>query len=153
MQRTHPHAEPLPLRQPHLDAERVRIKAATAAFLAQGGEIEQLPTSAYEHAPSPRAFVINAERTPVYAHLFEQPPAPVAKPKCARVAMPELAPIDTQAGAEVADSATADDKLAGQVLEEAALGLSPSRIARRLGLTEKRVRQLCRDYHINFCQR
>lgn len=143
MQRYHDtHNDPLPLTSTVHDAERARIGQATQAFLAKGGEIEQI---GYQMSDAPANFVINPERTPVYAHLF-QPPA--AEP----VQQPEPEPESEPAAVDQAPT-EADDlevKQAAQVMAAAALGDVPKWIAKKLHMTEKRVRQLARDYHISF---
>jgi len=129
MQRYHdPRIDPLPQRSAHLEAEALRIEQATQAFLANGGKIEQI---GYQMSDAPTTFVINPEKTPVYAHLF-QPPA-------GEVDAPQAAPV-----------CDLDAKQAAQVMARAALGEPPKWIAKRLHMTEKRVRQLARDYHISF---
>ena len=49
------------------EQERQRIAAATEAFLAKGGQIEQVGHQMQASSPT---FVINPTKTPVYAHLF-----------------------------------------------------------------------------------
>lgn len=130
MARPRKEPEALPLRSPVFDVERTNIAAATEAFLARGGKIEQVG----HNTPF-------AEAGNVLAHLFE--PAPAAAP---------VTPRKEQAvQARVAKEATAS--LAGKVMAQAALGHPPRQIARSLGLTEKHVRQIGRDHHIQFRQR
>lgn len=141
MQRYHDtRSDPLPLTSTVHDAERARIEQATQAFLANGGEIEQI---GHQMSEAPVPFVINPERTPVYAHLFQPPAAdPVQQPE----PEPEPAAVD-QAPTEADDL---EVKQAAQVMAAAALGDAPKWIAKKLHMTEKRVRQLARDYHISF---
>ncbi|VXD04003.1 hypothetical protein [Pseudomonas sp. 9Ag] len=142
----------LPARSPELEAESQRIAAATEAFLARGGEIEQVGAKMLD---GPEPFVINPRRTPVYAHLFKQSPtlsafpAPIERPAVAAqpaAQMPEQGPSPVPA-------AVSDAQLAGRVMAKAALGNPPKQIAAQLELTEKKVRQLCRDYNITVRQR
>lgn len=155
MQRFHdPSTDPLPLRSPYHEVERARIEQATQEFLAKGGQIEEV---GFQMADK-YTFVIDASRTPIYSHLYEQPSAkPAAKP--ARPSTPDTSPEATSA-AQQPQAVTTDttqetdnERLAGLVMADAAMGHPPKRIASRLGLTEKHVRQLCREYRINFRQR
>lgn len=134
MQRFHDTTkDPLPLQSPQHDIERAELERLTAAFLARGGEIEQV---GYRMSDASAKFTINAERSPVYAHLF----TPAGK--SAEVAtVPNISPV-------LADQP--DQKEAAQVMAAAALGDAPNWIARKLHMTEKRVRQIARDYHITF---
>lgn len=144
MQRYHDtHNDPLPLHSTLQDAERQRLEQATQAFLAKGGQIDQV---GYQMSSAPANFVINAERTPVYAHLFQ----PAAQPVLQRLPEPEQ---QQQPAAVEPAPASAEDievKQAALVMAAAALGDSPKWIAKKLHMTEKRVRQLARDYHISF---
>ncbi|SED09325.1 hypothetical protein [Pseudomonas anguilliseptica] len=135
MQRYHdPRIDPLPQRSAHLENEAARIEQATQAFLANGGKIEQI---GYQMSDAPAVFVINAEKTPVYAHLFQAPAPTVVADE------PQAEPVpDTASDLET--------KQAAQIMARAALGEPPKWIAKQLHMTEKRVRQLARDYHINF---
>lgn len=129
MARPRKEPEALPLRSPTFDAERAAIAAATEAFLAKGGEIEQVGQCI--------SFVDAGD---VLAHLFAQPQA--------------AEPVATEAEAvwaSVAKEATVT--LPGKIMAQAALGRPPRQIARSLGLTEKHVRQIGRDHHIQFRQR
>lgn len=144
MQRFHDtRNDPLPLHSTLQDAERLRIEQATQAFLAKGGQIDQV---GFQMSDAPSNFVINPERTPVYAHLFQPP---VVEPV---VAEPVVQPEPEPAAAEPAPAAAEDVavKQAALVMAAAALGDSPKWIAKKLHMTEKRVRQLARDYRINF---
>jgi len=133
MQRYHdPRIDPLPQRSAHLEAEALRIEQATQAFLANGGKIEQI---GYQMSDAPTTFVINPEKTPVYAHLFQASPGEVDA---------------TQAEPVVEPACDLEAKQAAQVMARAALGEPPKWIAKQLHMTEKRVRQLARDYHISF---
>ena len=129
MQRYHDTStDPLPLHSPQHDAERDNLDRLTAAFLAGGGQIEQI---GHRMSSAPVPFSINPERSPVYAHLFA-PVSPAATPE------PVL----------VAD--TSDQKAASLIMAAAALGDAPPWIARKLHMTEKHVRQIARDYQITF---
>lgn len=115
--------------------ESDRLAALTAEFLARGGAIERV---GFQMSDKPQTFVISPH-LPQTVEEREEPPPPVAE--VIRSAQPER-------------SLSGDDLLASRVMAEAALGHAPKRIAFRLGLTEKRVRQLARQYHIPFkCQR
>ena len=102
-------------------ADQARIEQATQAFLANGGEIQQVGFQMRNEVPT---FTINPERSPVYRHLFlgEAPPKSVEE-------------LRSEAAA---------------VMAMAALGHAPGWIAKQLHMTEKRVRQVGRDYHIRF---
>ncbi len=129
MQRYHDTStDPLPLHSPQHDAERDNLSRLTAAFLADGGQIEQI---GHRMSNAPVTFSINPERSPVYAHLFT-PAAPAATPE------PALA----------ADAS--DQQAASLIMAAATLGDSPQWIARKLHMTEKQVRQIARDYQITF---
>ncbi|WP_439861599.1 hypothetical protein [Pseudomonas sp. MBLB4136] len=137
MQRYHePRHDPLPLRSPYHEAESQRIEQLTQAFLARGGQIEQV---GHRMSEAPATFVINPERTPVYAHLFT---SPAVEPE----ASPEPAELEPEQGQD----GDIEVKQAALVMAAAALGDSPKWIAKKLHMTEKRVRQLARDYHIDF---
>lgn len=127
-----PRINPLPTRPAHLEAETRRIEQAAQAFLASGGEIEQI---GYQMSDAPTAFVINPERTPVYAHLFQAQPGEADAPQ----AEPVVEPANDL-----------ETKEAAQIMARAAQGEPPKWIAKQLHMTEKRVRQLARDYRINF---
>lgn len=134
MQRFHDTTkDPLPLQSPQHEIERANLERLTAAYLAGGGEIEEV---GYRMSDTPATFTINAERSPVYAHLFTPAATPVEA-----TSVPNTAPA-------VADRF--DQKEAAQIMAAAALGDAPNWIARKLHMTEKRVRQIARDYHITF---
>lgn len=143
MQRYHdPRRDPLPTRAPHLEAESQRLAQLTEQFLAGGGQIEQVGHQMKDKHP---AFVICADRSPVYAHLFEQrPPAPKAQAP-ARESAPAEPVVETATPADVDEI-----RLAGCLLAEAILGRPPRIAARNAGITEKRARQIARKYHIQF---
>lgn len=142
MQRFHdPRQDPLPQRSTLHDAERARIEQATEAFLAQGGQIEQV---GFQMADT-YSFVINPSRSPVYAHLFQQPKAeadPVA-------AMEPPAPVE-QVPVPPARVEPQQDAPVGLVRAWAVLGKTPKEMAGRLGISEKQLRQICRDYRIQI---
>uniref|UniRef100_A0A6H1ZD25 Transcriptional regulator SutA RNAP-binding domain-containing protein n=1 Tax=viral metagenome TaxID=1070528 RepID=A0A6H1ZD25_9ZZZZ len=148
----------LPSRSPELEAESQRIAAATEAFLARGGEIEQVGAKMLD---GPAPFFINPRRTPVYAHLFEQSkalsafPAPLeAAPAVAAQPVAQVPEqVLAQIPAAVSEAPLSDAQLAGRVMAKAVLGNPPKRIGEQLNLSEKKVRQLCRDYNITVRQR
>lgn len=127
-----------PTRPAVLEAESRRLADATEAFLAAGGQIQQCGHQMKDRYP----FIVCAAKTPVYAHLFERPGQATA-PECAEAVQPSAEPAP----------APSDDQLAGRVMARAALRHTPRQIAEQLQLTEKKVRQLCRDYHITARQR
>ena len=135
MQRYHDTStDPLPLRSAYHEEERQRIEQATKAFLAQGGQIEQIGFQMRDKY----TFVINAAKSPVYAHLFEQPTAPA---------------VTAQAGAEVEAELVEllpSEQLAARLMVQAALGASPKQAALAVVISEKQARQLARDFNITF---
>lgn len=142
MQRYHdPRIDLLPSRSAQLEAEALRIEQATQEFLAKGGKIERV---GYQMSDAPTAFVIKAERTPVYAHLF-QAPAPAPAAAAVEPAEPQAEPAPAPA-----PSNDLETKQAAQIMARAALGEPPKWIAKQLHMTEKTVRQRARDYHICF---
>jgi hypothetical protein len=133
----------LPARSPELEAESRRIAAATEAFLARGGEIEQVGAKMLD---GPEPFVINPRRTPVYAHLFEQAeptPAPAA-PKPAKAKLPV---------GRIAQPAPATPSPVALIRAWALLGRTPKEMAESLNIHEKDLRQLCRQHGIACRQR
>lgn len=133
----------LPARSPELEAESRRIAAATEAFLARGGEIEQVGAKMLD---GPEPFVINPRRTPVYAHLFEQAeptPAPAA-PKPATAKQPI---------GRIAQPAPATPSPVALIRAWALLGRTPKEMAESLNIREKDLRQLCRQHGIACRQR
>jgi len=133
----------LPARSPELEAESRRIAAATEAFLARGGEIEQVGAKMLD---GPEPFVINPRRTPVYAHLFEQ-----AEPTPAP-AVPQ--PVATpQPVGRIAQPAPTKPSPVALIRAWALLGRTPKDMAERLNITEKHLRQLCRQHGIACRQR
>ncbi|BFN29468.1 hypothetical protein PSCT_01186 [Pseudomonas sp. SCT] len=133
----------LPARSPELEAESRRIAAATEAFLARGGEIEQVGAKMLD---GPEPFVINPRRTPVYAHLFEQAdatPAPAA-PKPATAKQPV---------GRIAQPAPATPSPVALIRAWALLGRTPKEMAESLNIHEKDLRQLCRQHGIACRQR
>lgn len=144
MQRYHDtRTDPLPIRSPYHEAERQRIEQATAEFLAKGGKVRQV---GYQMKEGPQAFVIDPKKTPVYAHLFEQPEAelvrskPLPKPLTAQVMPEQEQPAELLPG----------EQLAARLMVQAALGASPKSAAKAVGITEKHARQIARDYRIKF---
>ncbi|TWC35081.1 hypothetical protein FBY03_111129 [Pseudomonas sp. SJZ079] len=132
MQRYHDtNRDPLPIRSPGLDAERQRLEQATLAFLAEGGQIEQIGYQMKDKY----SFVIDASKSPVYAPLF-QPSSITAQAKQAL----EAEPVELLSG----------EQLAARLIVQAALGASPKQAAQAVGIGEKQARQLARDFHIQF---
>jgi hypothetical protein len=133
-----PRIDLLPSRSAQLEAEALRIEQATQEFLAKGGKIKRI---GYQMSDAPTVFVINAERTPVYAHLFQAPtPAPAAAVEF----------DEPQAEPAPVPSSDLETKQAAQIMARAALGEPPKWISKQLHMTEKTVRQRARDYHICF---
>jgi len=122
--------ESIPLRSPVFDADRTAIAAATEAFLAKGGKIEQVGQET--------AFV-------EYQWGNSRPSKPVPNDGPVSPEKEQAMPVDA------AVDMTAS--LVGKVMAQAVLGRSPRQIALSLGFTEKHVRQIGRDYHIQFRQR
>lgn len=140
MQRYHDTStDPLPLHSPLHDAARITLDQQTSEFLARGGQIEQV---GFQMSSAPASFVINPERSPVYAHLF-QPTVPAAAPEVlpAEATEIDITPVVTDCPKQ---------RNASLVMAAAALGDSPKWIARKLHMTEKEVRQIGRDYRITF---
>lgn len=141
MQRFHdPSQDPLPQRSTLHEAERARIEQATEAFLAQGGRIEQV---GFQMADS-YSFVINPSRSPVYAHLFELPKAEAEPLAAVEPAPVELVPVPP------ARVEPQQDAPVGLVRAWAVLGRTPREMAARLGISEKQLRQICRDHRIQI---
>lgn len=141
MERYHdPQTDPLPIRSPYHEAERQRLEQLTAEFLAKGGQVQQVGHQMREKYP----FVIDARRTPVYAHLLdqpgEQPRKPVEQQPTAQ-AKPER-----QLPPGLLDART----LAARLMVQAALGATPGQAAKAVGIGEKHARQLTRDFNIQF---
>ncbi|MCY1353398.1 hypothetical protein D9M69_397380 [compost metagenome] len=140
MQRYHdPSTDPLPIKSPYHEAERQRLEQKVSEFLAKGGEIQQIGHQMRDKY----VFVISPSKSPVYAHLFEQPAAPeatAAKPVTARAEPEQAEPVELLTA----------DRLAARLMVQAALGASPAAAARAVGITEKHARQIARDYSIKF---
>lgn len=160
MQRYHDTSrDPLPIRSPYHDQERLNIAKATEAFLAKGGQIEQVGHQMQASSPT---FVINPTKTPVYAHLFVRPEdEPVrAKPAVKPNTGPAKPEIEAETPAVEAKPAEPkrtdvvqelrDVALASRLMVQAALGASPGIAARAVGITEKQARQVARDFNITF---
>lgn len=139
MQRYHdPSTDPLPLRSAINEAERQRLQQLTEAFLGNGGEIEQVGFQMKDKY----TFVIDASRSPVYAHLFQKAAEPPkAQPKAAPAEAPARSP---EPAAELPVCL---------IRAWAVLGYTPKQMADRLEVSEKTVRQACRDHSINVRQR
>lgn len=151
MQRYHDPSEDPQSATAH-EQERQRIAAATEAFLAKGGKIEQVGHQMQAASPT---FVINPKKTPVYAHLFVRPEEEPLRAK------PAVKPITAPAKPEIeAETPAVEPKpeapkrpgvaLASRLMVQAALGASPGVAARAIGITEKQARQVARDFHITF---
>ncbi|WP_181296999.1 hypothetical protein [Pseudomonas sp. Q2-TVG4-2] len=151
MQRYHqPSVNALPTCPAHLETESQRLAEATEAFLAKGGQIQAVGNQMKDSYP---AFVINPAKTPVYAHLFEHAKALSAFPvpiETLRV-LPEPSAVAAQPEADQVQ--LSDAQLAGKVMAKDMVGHPPKRIGEQLNLSEKKVRQLCRDYNITVRQR
>lgn len=162
MQRYHDTSrDPLPIRSPYHDQERLNIAKATEAFLAKGGQIEQVGHQMQASSPT---FVINPTKTPVYAHLFVRPEdEPVrAKPAVKPNTAPAPAKPEIEVEAPAAEPKPAAPKrtdvvqelrelsIAARLMVQAALGASPGIAARAIGINEKQARQVARDFNITF---
>lgn len=160
MQRYHDTSrDPLPIRSPYHDQERLSIAKATEEFLAKGGQIQQVGHQMQATSPT---FVINPTRTPVYAHLFVRPEdEPLrAKPAVKPNTVPAKPEIEGEAPAAEAKPAAPkradvvqeprDVALASRLMVQAALGASPGIAARAIGIPEKQARQVARDFNITF---
>ncbi|HEY1029776.1 MAG TPA: hypothetical protein VGE28_19355 [Pseudomonas sp.] len=151
MQRYHDPSED-PLSATMHDLERQRIAAATEAFLAKGGQIEQVGHQMQATSPT---FVIKPTKTPVYAHLYVRPEdeplraKPAVKPITAP-AKPEVKAETPVVEAKPAPPKRTDVALASRLMVQAALGASPAIAAKVLGIDEKQARQVARDFHIIF---
>lgn len=133
MQRYHDtRSDPLPMHSPQQDIERANLDRLTAEFLARGGKVQHV---GHQMSSAPATVTINAERSPVYAHLF--------------AAAPPVAAAEAVVPAEVEGFPDAN-KHAALIMADAAMGNSPKWIARKHHMTEKYVRQIARDYHITF---
>lgn len=144
------------------DRERQRIADATAAFLAKGGQIEQVGHQMQDANP---IFVINPRKTPVYAHLFARPEAEPVQAKVQPVvivtpAKPEIAvehlqaeqpqPMQHQVVEKGRRTGMTTGQLAARLMVQAKLGASPKAAAEAVGIPEKEARQLARDFRITF---
>ncbi|MGK4342559.1 hypothetical protein ACSMFT_15400 [Ectopseudomonas oleovorans] len=158
MQRYHDPSED-PLSATAHEQERQRIAAATEAFLAKGGQIEQVGHQMQATSPT---FVINPTKTPAYSHLYVRPEDEPVRAK------PAVKPNTTPAKPEVkAEAPAAEPKpaapkrtdvvqelrelsIAARLMVQAALGASPGIAARAIGINEKQARQVARDFNIKF---
>jgi hypothetical protein len=142
------------------DRERQRLAEATAAFLAKGGQIEQVGHQMQDANP---AFVINPRKTPVYAHLFVQPEAEPLQAKASPVtvvvpAKPEIEveqlqdeqPVLHQVVEKSRRAGLTYAQLAARLMVQAKLGASPKVAAEAVGIPEKQARQLARDFRFTF---
>ncbi|MDH1009329.1 hypothetical protein N5J43_07155 [Pseudomonas nicosulfuronedens] len=136
--------DPLPIRSPFHEAERQRLEQLTAEFLAKGGEVQEVGHQMRDKY----TFVLNPSRSPVYAHLFEQPAVPlVAKP----TRLPEKEPTARAEPERKKAPALLDARtLAARLMVQAALDASPGQAAKAVGIGEKHARQLIRDFNIKF---
>lgn len=138
------------------ERERQRIADATAAFLARGGQVQQLGHAMQSTSPT---FVINPKTTPLFAHLFSAPEQPLkakSEQKPSVPAKPEME-VEQQQQAEQHQvvmkgrrPGMTHAQLGARLLAQAALGASPSAAARAVGITEKQARQLARELRITF---
>ncbi|MCY1286462.1 hypothetical protein D9M70_354360 [compost metagenome] len=120
------------------EALRQLLADRTHEFLAKGGQVHQV---GFQMKDKPEVFVINARKTPVYAHLFQQPVAePQAKQLTAHAESEKEQPAELLPG----------EQLAARLMVQAALGASPRSAAKAVGITEKHARQIARDYRIKF---
>lgn len=137
------------------ERDRQRIADATAAFLAKGGQIEQVGHQMQDANP---AFVINPRKTPVYAHLFVQPETEPLRAKFQPVATVALAeaeieveqPAQHQVVEKARCSGLSPAQLAARLMVQAKLGASPKVAAEAVGIPEKQARQLARDFRFTF---
>lgn len=145
MERYHdPQTDPLPIRSAHHEAERQRLEELTAEFLAKGGEVQQVGHQMRDKY----TFVLNPSRSPVYAHLFEQPAVPLlAKPSTPLKKEPtaQVKP-ERRTPPALLDART----LAARLMVQAALGACPGQAAKAVGIGEKHARQIIRDFNIKF---
>lgn len=127
--------DPLPIHSSQHDIERANINRLTSEFLLRGGEIVQIG-----HCMSDKTanFIINPERTPVYAHLFTQPEAIATRERFETVSK------------QCDDEHSHTERHATLIMIDAALGNSPKWIAQKHHMTEKYVRQVARDFNITF---
>ncbi|MDT4830885.1 hypothetical protein FQZ97_643660 [compost metagenome] len=136
-------ADPLPIRSEYHEQERQRVEQATAEFLTKGGKVQEI---GFQMKEGPQTFVIDPKKTPVYAHLFQQPEAepikakPLPRPLTAQVAPEHEQPAELLPG----------EQLAARLMVQAALGASPKSAAKAIGITEKHARQIARDFRITF---
>lgn len=143
MQRYHDtKSDPLPQRSTIQDAERARIEQATEAFLAGGGQIEQVGFQMTDKY----SFVISASRSPVYAHLFQ---APKAVPEPVEVPAEPVPVVELVQVPAVAVEMQQEVPVA-LIRGWAVLNKTPKDMAHRLGMSEKQLRQICRDNGISI---
>lgn len=131
--------DPLPLVSPQHEIERQRLADATAAFLASGGQVQQV---GFQMKAAPETFVINAKKTPVYAHLFVRPDD---EPLCVK---PEPKPVPQHVTDAIQELRRTS--LSVRLMVQATLGATPAQAARSVGIPEKRARQIARDHNIKF---
>ncbi|WP_064116744.1 hypothetical protein [Pseudomonas fluorescens] len=136
MQRYHDtRNDPLPIHSPLHETERTYVSRLVSEYLARGGEIEQI---GHRMSNTPAAFTINPERSPVYAHLF------------APIAAEAVPPAQVRPEPTTESDQTDERRLAALIMADATVGNSSKWIAKKHHMTEKRVRQIARDYHITF---
>ncbi len=142
------------------ERDRQRIADATAAFLANGGQIEQVGHQMQDANP---ALVINPRKTPVYSHLFVQPepepvrakvqPAFVIAPATPEIKVEQLQDEQSERRRVVEKDRCAgltSPQLAARLMVQAKLGASPKVAAEAVGIPEKQARQLARDFRFTF---
>ncbi|WP_110995461.1 hypothetical protein [Pseudomonas sichuanensis] len=130
-----------PTRSEERDELRQLLADRTEAFIAAGGQVQQVGHQMRE--PSNKFTVSPAKATPLERLL--------GKPTTTRPqAMPK--PLTAQAKPQRPQPAQLlpTDQLAARLMAQAALGASPSAAAKAIGITEKQARQIARDFHINF---
>lgn len=130
-----------PTRSDERDELRQLLAEQTDAFLAAGGQVQQVGHQMRE--PSNKFTVSPAKATPLERLL--------GKPKATRPqALPK--PLTAQARPQRSQPTPLlpADQLAARLMAQAALGASPSAAAKAIGITEKQARQIARDFNITF---
>ncbi|WP_447588686.1 hypothetical protein [Aquipseudomonas campi] len=140
--------DPLPLVSPQHEIERQRLADATAAFLASGGQVQQV---GFQMKDAPETFVINAKKTPVYAHLFVPPePEPLRAKAQPAPTVVQVEPVQQLVVTKSRRPGMTTATLASRLMVQAALGATPGEAARAIGIHEKQARQVARDHNIKF---
>lgn len=152
-----PDRDPLPLVSPTHELERQRLAEATEAFLAKGGQVQQV---GFQMKNAPELWVINPKKTPVYSHLFVRPeeeplrakaqPAPiVGQAEPVQLLQAEL-PVPQPVVMKSRRAGLTSGQLAARLMVQAALGAAPGAAAKAVGIGEKQARQIARDFRITF---